>query len=102
MGAKKTSHKKSSQGKKRISVAVVFGGMSGEHEVSLQSAASIIAALDKKKYNVLPVRVEKTGRWTVDSQMLTAPKDAKSLKGKASERETRLLAPGTARGALLA
>lgn len=102
MAAKKRSNRKSARGKKRISVAVVFGGMSGEHEVSLQSAASIIAALDKSKYEVLPVRVEKTGRWTVDAQMLAAPKDAKSLKGKAADRETRLLAPGTARGALLA
>jgi D-alanine-D-alanine ligase len=102
MASAKLSAKKSSRSKKRISVAVVFGGMSGEHEVSLQSAASIIAALDKKKYEVLPVRVEKTGRWTVDPAMLSASGGNKSLNGKSSDRETRLLAPGTARGALLA
>ncbi len=101
MGSRKPSSKNPS-GKKRISVAVVFGGMSGEHEVSLQSAASIIAALNKKKYEVLPVRVEKTGRWAVDAQMLAAPKDSQTLTAKESTRETRLLAPGSARGALLA
>ncbi len=101
MASQKLSQKKNSKNKKKICVAVVFGGMSGEHEVSLRSAASIIAALDKSKYEVLPVRVEKTGRWTVDAQMLAAPDKATSLKGKSSERETRILAPGTSRGVLL-
>lgn len=48
---------------KKMRVAVLFGGRSGEHEVSLNSAASVIAALDKDKYDVVPVAVNKEGRW---------------------------------------
>lgn len=47
--------------KKRI--AVIFGGRSGEHEVSLRSAESIIEALDPDKYEVFPVGITKEGRW---------------------------------------
>ncbi|MCS6805157.1 MAG: D-alanine--D-alanine ligase family protein [Acidobacteriota bacterium] len=48
---------------KKLRVAVVFGGRSGEHEVSLISAASIIQALDPEKYHVIPVAITKEGRW---------------------------------------
>jgi D-alanine-D-alanine ligase len=49
--------------KKRLRVAVIFGGRSGEHEVSLASAASVIRALDPGKYDVVPVGITKQGRW---------------------------------------
>ena len=49
--------------KKRLRVAVIFGGRSGEHEVSLASAASVIRALDPEKYDVVPVGITKQGRW---------------------------------------
>lgn len=49
----------------KLRVVVLFGGRSGEHEVSLQSAASVINALDKEKYDVLPVGITKEGRWLV-------------------------------------
>lgn len=48
---------------KKIRVGVLFGGRSGEHEVSLRSAASIIAALDKHRYEVVPMGITKEGRW---------------------------------------
>ncbi|NTW04778.1 MAG: D-alanine--D-alanine ligase [Peptococcaceae bacterium] len=48
-------------GKKRL--VVLFGGQSGEHEVSLNSAASVIGAFDKSKYEVLPVAITREGRW---------------------------------------
>lgn len=48
---------------KKINVMVVFGGKSGEHEVSLMSAASVLRAIDREKYNVIPVGIDKTGRW---------------------------------------
>lgn len=48
---------------KRIRVAVLFGGRSGEHEVSLASARSIMKALDPKRYEVLPVGITRSGRW---------------------------------------
>lgn len=48
---------------KKLRVGVLFGGRSGEHEVSLLSAASILEAIDKKKYDVVPIGITKVGRW---------------------------------------
>ncbi|MFN8009231.1 MAG: D-alanine--D-alanine ligase family protein [Terriglobia bacterium] len=48
---------------KRLSVALLFGGKSGEHEVSLRSAASILQALDRNRYHVIPVGITKRGEW---------------------------------------
>ncbi|MCB8922311.1 MAG: D-alanine--D-alanine ligase [Ardenticatenaceae bacterium] len=47
----------------KIRVGVIFGGRSGEHEVSLQSARSVMGALDEAKYEVVPVGITKDGRW---------------------------------------
>jgi D-alanine-D-alanine ligase len=49
--------------KKRV--AVIFGGKSGEHEVSLVSAMCVYGALDKAKYDVTLIGIDKTGRWTL-------------------------------------
>ena len=49
--------------KKRLRVGVIFGGRSGEHEVSLISAASVIRALDPGKYEAVPIGITKDGRW---------------------------------------
>jgi D-alanine-D-alanine ligase len=51
--------------KKRLRVGVLFGGRSGEHEVSLASAASVIRALDPEKYEAVPIGITKDGRWLV-------------------------------------
>lgn len=67
--------------KKKISIAVIFGGISGEHEVSLQSALSVIAALDPKKYDIMPIRIEKTGRWMADPVALPQANTGKLIKG---------------------
>jgi len=56
----------------KIRVAVLFGGRSGEHEVSINSAASVIAALDKEKYEVLPVAITKEGEWLVNADLVEA------------------------------
>ena len=48
---------------KKIRVGVLFGRRSGEHEVSLLSAASVLNAIDKKKYEVVPIGITKEGRW---------------------------------------
>ena len=50
-------------GKKKLRVGVLFGGRSGEHEISLLSAASILKAIDRKKYEVVPLGIDKQGRW---------------------------------------
>ena len=48
---------------KRLRVGVIFGGRSGEHEVSIASAASVIRALDPEKYEAVPIGIGKDGRW---------------------------------------
>src|ERR1051325_2558823 len=48
---------------KKLRVGVLFGGRSGEHEVSLLSANSVLNAIDKKKYEVIPIGITKEGRW---------------------------------------
>jgi D-alanine-D-alanine ligase len=50
---------------KRLRVGVLYGGRSGEHEVSLASAASVFANLDRTRYEPVPIRIEKDGRWTL-------------------------------------
>src|SRR5215469_11421407 len=47
----------------KIRVGVLFGGRSGEHEVSLLSAASVLNAIDKEKYEVVPIGITKEGHW---------------------------------------
>ena len=48
---------------RKIRVGVIFGGRSGEHEVSLMSARSVLDAIDKDRYEVVPIGITKTGRW---------------------------------------
>jgi D-alanine-D-alanine ligase len=48
---------------KKMRVAVVFGGRSSEHEVSLTSASSILQTINREKYEILPVKISRTGRW---------------------------------------
>jgi D-alanine-D-alanine ligase len=51
-----------------ITIAVIFGGRSGEHQVSCSSAASIMANLDPDRYDVVPMRIETDGTWTIDDR----------------------------------
>jgi D-alanine-D-alanine ligase len=48
---------------KKLRVGILFGGRSGEHEISLLSAASVFKAIDKSKYDVVPIGITKEGRW---------------------------------------
>jgi len=50
---------------KRLRVGVLYGGRSGEHEVSLASAASVFAHLDRSRYEPVPIKIEKDGRWAL-------------------------------------
>src|SRR5205807_2051444 len=47
----------------KIRVGVIFGGRSGEHEVSVRSARSVIEAFDVERYEVVPIAITKEGRW---------------------------------------
>jgi D-alanine-D-alanine ligase len=74
----------------RLRVGILFGGRSGEHEVSLLSAASVLKAIDKTKYEVVPIGITKDGRW------LTAEHAERLLQGDAqpgkADRPTHLRA----------
>ena len=59
-----------SASQKRLRIGVLFGGRSGEHEVSLASAASVIRALDPEKYEAVPIGISKDGRWLVGTGSL--------------------------------
>ena len=48
---------------KKLSVCILFGGISPEHDVSLRSAESVLSNINKEKYNVLPVGITKDGQW---------------------------------------
>jgi D-alanine-D-alanine ligase len=61
---------------KKLRVGILFGGRSGEHEVSLLSAASVLNAINKDKYEVVPIGITKDGRW------LTAEHAEDLLQGK--------------------
>ncbi len=52
---------------KKLRVGILFGGRSGEHEVSLLSAASVFNAIDKNKYEVIPIGITKEGRWVTSA-----------------------------------
>ena len=57
--------------KKKVRIGVVFGGRSGEHEVSLASAESVMANLDRDKYEVVPVGITKEGSWLLGTEPRT-------------------------------
>lgn len=63
---------------KKLKVGILFGGRSGEHEVSLLSAASVLKAIDRKKYEIVPIGIAKDGRWVTasDAQRLLAGESA--------------------------
>lgn len=67
-------------GKEKLRIVVLFGGRSGEHEVSLLSAASVIKALDKRKYEVIPVGITREGKWLAGVDPLQMA--ANSCQGK--------------------
>ncbi|HWN12035.1 MAG TPA: D-alanine--D-alanine ligase family protein [Pyrinomonadaceae bacterium] len=64
---------------KKLRVGVIFGGRSGEHEVSVRSAGSLIEAIDRKKYDVIPIAISQEGKWL-------SPPDAARLLPDAAQR----------------
>ena len=71
---------------KKIRVGILFGGRSGEHEISLLSAASVFKAIDKNQYEVVPIGITKDGRW------VTSGDAERLLAGKPLENERHLRA----------
>ncbi|MBI3361851.1 MAG: D-alanine--D-alanine ligase [Chloroflexi bacterium] len=57
---------------KKIKVGLIFGGRSGEHEVSLMSARSVMKAIDQEKYDVIPIGITKEGKWIAGGDPMKA------------------------------
>lgn len=64
---------------RKLKIGVLFGGRSTEHEVSLVSAASVIEALDKDKYEIIPIGITPQGKWLSSSDALRLLKDRRPL-----------------------
>src|SRR5947208_3493338 len=71
---------------KKLRVGILFGGRSGEHEISLLSAASVFKAIDQNKYEVVPIGITKEGKW------LTSSDAERLLHGKPLQDERQLRA----------
>ena len=69
----------------KIRVAVVYGGRSGEHEVSVASAASIFKHLDRARYEPIPIFIEKQGQWVLGAQAPTALSAAEVVEATGSQ-----------------
>lgn len=87
---------------RRIRVAIVFGGRTAEHEVSLQSAKNIVEAIDKDKYDVVLIGIDKNGRWLLNEastyllnsnnpKLIALNRDAKEVALVATSRDSHLL-----------
>jgi D-alanine-D-alanine ligase len=76
---------------KKLRVGILFGGRSGEHEVSLLSAASILKAIDRKKFEVVPIGINKAGHW------LTSGAAQGLLEGSSGSAELSSAEPGQAK-----
>jgi D-alanine-D-alanine ligase len=70
---------------KKLRVGIIYGGRSGEHEVSLASAASVFQNLDPGRYDAVAIRIEKDGRWTLPSEPPKVMKAADVITGALTE-----------------
>ena len=71
---------------KKIRVGVIFGGRSGEHEVSVRSARAIIEAINPKRFDVVPIAISKEGKWLPPSQ--SAERLPEQLRNLLASRST--------------
>jgi len=83
---------------RKVNVGVLFGGRSGEHEVSLASAQSVMANIDRSRYEVIPIGITKQGEWLVGGDPMAALtagatlSGLPALEGAAESRPAALLA----------
>jgi D-alanine-D-alanine ligase len=87
---------------RRLRIGVLYGGRSGEHEISLRSAATVIGALDPERYDVVPVAIAKDGRWLTGPDTLRLLDEAqRALSPVVEHGDEVLLPPVPGRNALL-
>ena len=81
--------------KNKIRVGIIFGGKSAEHEVSLQSAKNVADAIDKHKYEVVLIGIDKTGRWLLpdQSKFLLNDRDPKRIALNSTNKQNIALVP---------
>ena len=75
---------------KKLRVGVIYGGRSGEHEVSLASAAAVFQNLDPGRYEAVAIRIDKDGRWALPSEPPKVMKAADVIKGALAADEGRV------------
>lgn len=86
----------------KLKLGILFGGQSTEHEVSLQSARSVLAAIDRNKYEVILIGIDKDGKWYLnnESEFLLTRNDPKRIALHTTEQEVVVI-PGTVTPKLL-
>ena len=75
---------------KKLRVGIIYGGRSGEHEVSIASAAAVVQNLDKRRYEAIPLRTEKDGRWIIADRLPTSASAAEVIEQSRAHTVQRL------------
>ncbi len=78
---------------KKLNLAILFGGPSGEHDVSLSSARGIVDALDKERYEIIPIAITREGKWLLGNKgksYLLASKASRTETNSTNRQVTRL------------
>jgi D-alanine-D-alanine ligase len=75
---------------KKLRVGVIYGGRSGEHEVSIASAAAVVQNLDKQRYEPIPLRIEKDGRWIIADRLPASSSAAEVIEQSRAQMAQRL------------
>jgi D-alanine-D-alanine ligase len=75
---------------KKLRVGIIYGGRSGEHEVSIASAAAVVQNLDKQRYEAIPIRIEKDGRWIIADRLPASSSAAEVIEQSRAHTAQRL------------
>ena len=75
---------------KKLRVGIIYGGRSGEHEVSIASAAAVVQNLDKQRYEAIPIRIEKDGRWIIADRLPVSASAAEVIEQSRTHAAHRL------------
>ena len=75
---------------KKLRVGIIYGGRSGEHEVSIASAAAVVQNLDKQRYEAIPIRIEKDGRWIIADRLPSSSSAAEVIEQSRAQTAQRL------------
>ena len=80
---------------RKTRIGIIFGGRSGEHEVSLKSARSVMQALDKEKYEIVPIGITRSGEWRVASSKWLVNGSVPQLKAEEKDAQQATLITGS-------